>query len=401
MSEKVAQPDDVIVLTNVPTPYRLALHRRIDREMPEIRLLTIYTHSEADQAWSLEAGAAADEAARVFRFGTGEGDSVNTSSRLGSIAREWAKGGRIAAWLAARTVPPKALLLCGYNDPGRLRVLAYCRSAGIPVFLVGDSNIRGDRASGIKAAIKRAVVSRVIAACDGVMPCGACGAEFFKKYGARDERIFQFPYEPDYALIEGLTQPAIDGVARVLGLRPDRHRIVFCGRMIPAKRPDLAIGAFAAIADERPDWDLVMIGAGDGLDAAKARVPERLRGRVLFTGFIGDQTTISAIYRSSDVFVLPSEYEPWGVVINEAVCAGMAVVASNAVGAAVELVRDGESGRLVTPGSLPALAAALRETTESATLAKFKAAAPEALRDWRRRGDPIAGLRAALAIASV
>ncbi|MBL8756862.1 MAG: hypothetical protein JNK35_00355, partial [Phycisphaerae bacterium] len=52
-SQPTPRPE-VVVLTNVPTPYRLALHRRIDREMPEIRLLTIYTHDQADQAWALD-----------------------------------------------------------------------------------------------------------------------------------------------------------------------------------------------------------------------------------------------------------------------------------------------------------------------------------------------------------
>jgi len=397
-SQPTPRPE-VVVLTNVPTPYRLALHRRIDREMPEIRLLTIYTHDQADQAWALDPAAASDEADRVFRFGAG--DSVNDSSRVASITREWAKGGRICAWLEARDPKPAAMLLCGYNDPGRLRVLAYCRSAHIPVFLVGDSNIRGERVSGFKAAIKHAVVSRVVAACDGILPCGSCGADFFRKYGATDDRIFYFPYEPDYALIQNLPSATIDRVRRLLGLRPDRRRIVFCGRMIHAKRPDLAIDAFARIAGRRPDWDLVMIGAGDLLDAMKARVPEALRGRVLFTGFLGDQTTISAIYRASDVFLLPSTYEPWGVVINEAVCAGLAVVATDAVGAAVELVRDRESGRLVPPGDLDALASALDDATDPATLARYRAATPAALADWRRRGDPVAGLRRALRAARV
>ncbi len=387
-------PVDVVMLTNVPTPYRLAFHKRLDLELPEIRLLTIYTHDQADQAWKLDSG---QDAGRVFRFG--QGDSVGESSKLSSIGREWAKGGRICAWLAGLKPRPGALLLCGYNDPARLRVLAYCATAGIPVFLVGDSNIRGEKASGLKGLVKRLIVTRVVKACFGVMPCGGFGAEFFRKYGARAERIFYVPYEPDYRLIEQLPAPVIDEVRRLFGFRPDRRRLVFCGRLIAAKRPDLAIDAFAAIAERRPDWDLVVIGDGELRQACEARVPAGLRGRVLFTGFLGRQETISAVYRLSDVFVLPSVYEPWGVVINESVAAGMAVVATDTVGAAGELVRDGVNGRTFPSGDLQALTAALLDATDDAKLTRYKAGAPQVLADWRRRGDPVEGVRQALRAA--
>lgn len=351
---------DVVMLTNVPTPYRLAFVKRVEAEFPQIRLLTIYTHDQADQAWKLDAGAGSED--RVFRFGRGDG--VADSSKLSSVGREWAKGGRICAWLAGRTPKPAAMLLCGYNDPGRLRVLAYCASAGISVFMVGDSNSRDERASGVKGFIKKLVVSRVVKACFGVMPCGGFGAEYFKKYGAREDRIFYVPYEPDYRLIAELPAARIDEVRRQFDFKPGRRRIVFCGRMIHVKRPDMVIDAFAAIAAERPEWDLVMIGDGELKQAMEARVPEGLRGRVLFTGFLGQQDVISAIYRLSDVFVLPSVYEPWGVVINESVAAGMAVLATDSVGAAGELVRDGVNGRTFPAGDVMALTAALKDATE-------------------------------------
>ncbi|MGD9689774.1 MAG: glycosyltransferase family 4 protein [Phycisphaerales bacterium] len=388
-------PATIVVLTNVPTPYRLALHARIDRELPEVRLLTVYTHDVADQGWTLSAG----DQARVFRFG--QGDSVNASSRVSSIPREWAKGGRICRWLAEQSPRPAALLLCGYNDPGRLRVLRWCTRHRLPVFLVGDSNIKGEQVSGIKALIKRVVVSRVVRACAGVMPCGSFGAEFFRKYGARDERIFYVPYEPDYALIENLPPATIDAARERFGFQPHRRRIVFCGRFIPAKRPDLAIDAFARLAGQRTDWDLVMIGDGDLRRACEQRVPAALSSRVRFTGFIGNQDVISAIYKSSDVFLLPSVYEPWGVVINESACAGMAIVATNTVGAAGELVRDGVNGRTFPPSDLDALTAALLDVTDPARLQQYRAASAGVLADWRDRGDPVKGIRSALRTVGV
>jgi glycosyltransferase involved in cell wall biosynthesis len=121
-----------------------------------------------------------------------------------------------------------------------------------------------------------------------------------------------------------------------------------------------------------------------------------LRSRVTWTGFLGDQRDVSALYRASDVLVLPSDYEPWAVVINEAAAAGLAIVCTDVVGAAAELVRDGVNGRLFPPGHLDRLVTALSEVTNAERVAGLKANSRVVLDDWRRRGDPVEGLRRAL-----
>ncbi len=393
-----ARPE-IILLTNVPTPYRVALHRRLDEELPEVRILTVYTHDAADQPWMLKSSSDASE--RVFKFGVGD-RSIQASDPSRALI-EWRKGGRIIDWIKSRKQMPAALLLSSYNDPGRLRILRWAttamESAGrprIPTFLVGDSNIHGDLATGLKAIVKRQLVSWVISRCAGVMPCGSYGEEAFVKYGAARDRVFYFPYEPDYAMIENVPKSTIENVRRRWGLKPERKHIVCCSRMIEVKRPDIAVDAFTRIAKERPDWDLVVIGDGPLTEATRARVPEELRDRVKLTGFLGDQQQISAIYKMGDIFFHPSIFEPWGVVINEAVCAGMAVVCSNTVGAAGELVKDGVNGRLFAPGDLGAATEALRDAADPRNLSRYRAQSREVLADWRRRGDPVEGLRAAL-----
>ncbi|MGQ0626978.1 MAG: glycosyltransferase family 4 protein [Phycisphaerales bacterium] len=376
------------VLTNVPTPYRLALHARIDRELPAVRLVTLYTHDVADQAWKLDGL----DPERNLRFGPG--DAVDQSSRPGRALHEWHKGGRIIGHL--RQHPPGALLLCGYNDPCRLRVLRWATSQGIPTFLVGDSNIHGESVRGIKALVKKRLVGWVVSRCAGVMPCGGYGAEFFAQYGATPTRTFYVPYEPDYALIENLDPAFIVAAAAKWGLDPARRRIVYCSRMIDLKRPGLALEAFVRIAQERPEFDLLMIGDGPLKAAVEGSIPEHLRGRVRFTGFIGSQPEISALYRSSHIFLHTSIYEPWGVVINESACAGMAIACTRTVGAAGELVRDGVNGALFNPDDLEGTVRALRTITDPARLPVFAAASRNVLADWRSRGDPVQGIRRAL-----
>jgi len=384
---------DVVMIANVMTPYRLALHRRIDRELPALRLLTIYTHDVGDQAWSL----AGDDLDRVFRLG--QGDQIANASRPKFALHEWRKGGRIIEFLKARR--PAAAFICGYNDPGRLRVIRWCAAHKLPLFLIGDSNVRTDTATGLKRLVKNAVVGSVVRACRGVMPFGSSGAAYFARYGGTPATTFYVPCEPDYELITNLPQTAIDAARARFKLDPARRRAVFCGRMIPEKRPHMALAAFLAIADQRPDLDLIMIGDGPRKAELAASVPPNLANRVLFTGFIGQQELISALYRTSELLIMPSYYEPWGLVVNEALAGGMAIVASDLVGAVPELVKDRVNGRIFPADDQPALNAAVLEATDPERLHAYRAASASVLAAWRREGNPIDGLRRALRTVGV
>src|SRR5436190_13984680 len=156
-----------------------------------------------------------------------------------------------------------AVLMVGYNDPGRLRILRYCSRQRIPSLLFGDSNIAGERVRGAKAWIKKVLLRRVVRGCAAVMPCGSMGRQYFLKYGARPDRIFNCPYEPDYGLIERVTPEQVQEAAGRFGLAPGRRRVVFSGRLTWVKRPDLVIDAFVKVAERRPDWDLLILGDGD------------------------------------------------------------------------------------------------------------------------------------------
>lgn len=378
------------IVSNGLTPYRLHLHRRIAREIPALKLWSLLTHQEGASAWALEPPA---EIGPVAFHAPGETSALQGNPRRARA--EWAKGGRIIDWIKAHDV--RAVVLLGYNDPGRLRVIRWCAANGVPCFLFGDSNIRGDNTTGLRAVAKRAVVGWVVRRCAGVMPCGTLGRDYFVKYGADPARVFFFPYEPDYDLIRSLPAEAIDRARARFQLDPNRRRLVYSGRLVPVKRVDLLIDAFAAIADRRPEWDLLIVGDGPLRAELEAHVPAALRDRITWTGFLGEQSEVSALYRLCDVLVLPSDYEPWALVVNEATAAGLAVVASDSVGAAAELVREGVNGRTFRRGDLPSLTDALLDVTDPATIDARRAASAGVLEDWRRRADPVRGLRDALA----
>jgi glycosyltransferase involved in cell wall biosynthesis len=383
----------IAIVSNSQTPYRLHLHRRIAAEIPQVRLWSVYTHEISNSNWKFEAPK------EIGPVSFGKGEHSNDHVKLKYAFKEWRRGGRIIQWMVEHDV--KFVVMMGYNDLGRMRIIRWCARKGVPCVVFGDSNIHGDTASGIKAILKKIVVGYVVRKTSAVMVCGSLGKAYFAKYGAAADRMFYFPYEPDYELITNLTAEQIEVVKRRFGLADGRRRIVYSGRLIGVKRVDLLMDGFLAIADQRPEWDLVIVGDGDLRSVLEAKVPAGLRERVVWTGFLDDQATVNAIYRASDVLVLPSDYEPWALVINEAAAAGMAIVSSNVVGAAAELVRDGVNGRVFRPGDLEGLTKCLLEVTDSGRIENMKSASSGVLKEWRERGDPVEGLRKAMAAAGV
>ena len=213
--------------------------------------------------------------------------------------------------------------------------------------------------------------------------------------------MFLMPVEPDYRLILELDQQKIEQVRDRFALPPQRRRVIYSGRLTAEKRVDLLIDAFSRIASDRPDWDLLIVGDGPLRKELEQRVPGSLRGRVIWTGFLNDQQTIAALYRTSDLLVLPSDSEPWAVVINEAAAAGLAIVASDVVGAAAELVRDGVNGRIFRRGNLERLSQCLLEVTSPLRIDQMKRSSAGILLQWREKADPVQGLHQALVACEV
>jgi glycosyltransferase involved in cell wall biosynthesis len=383
----------VAIVSNALTPYRLHLHRRLIREIPEIQLASLFTHSESTAPF--EAAPPAD----IHPIEFGPGEFATQQSRLRFAWHEWRKGGRVISWL--REHGAAGVVVLGYNDPGRRRIIRWCHHQEIPCFLFGDSNVRGDTASGWKRLLKRALLPRILRRCRGVLVCGSLGREYYLKYGVPPERIELFPYEPDYAQIESITPAQIEVARERFGLPETRHFVIYSGRLAPEKRVDLLLDAFAKIASDRPDWDLLIVGGGPLAEELQDRIPKGLFPRVHWLGFLDDQAVLSALYRCARVFVLPSDYEPWAVVINEAVAAGLAVIASDAVGAAADLVRDGVNGRVFPSGDLATLTVCLREVTASDEWERLGRGAASVLADWRAKADPVTGLKRVLQKAGV
>jgi len=378
----------VAIISNAPAPYRVHVHERIVAEMPDVELTSIFLADENIQSWKF------GSMDHIGAVQLGRGKSLNDTKGLKGRFADIGRGVQVIRELRRKAVG--AVVVSGYSSIECLMTIAWGRLSGVPVLLTSDSNIAGDTNKGLKKSIKTGLVRSVVRMVRGILPCGQQGRAYYKKYGAQDKDLFDYPYTADPARITDVSFEQVEAAMAKFGLDPDRKRMVCSGRLVDLKGYDLAIDAFNQIADERPEWDLVIAGDGELRATLEARVRPDLRDRVLWLGFITEQNDLAAIYRASHVLVHPARREAWGVVINEAVTAGMAVIASDATGAAADLVEDGVNGYVVPTNNLNALIEALLDTTLPVRLLQFRRSSAVKLEDWYQKSDAIKGLRKAL-----
>lgn len=379
------------IVANAASPYRTAQHLRFVREVPGLDLRSLFLYGRTAHDWD---NPLPDEIAPEV---LAPDRSIVVRHTPAGMAFQVTLARRVVTRLEA--LAPDAVLVTGYADLAFLAAMAWCRRAGVPYVLYCDSNVAGDRATGLRAMAKALVIRPAVRGAAAIGVTSRAGLRYFYRYGGQHRPTVFLPPEPDYAPIVDPRVAEVERRAAALGLEPGRRRFLLVGRVAPEKGIATALDAFAGVADELPGWDLVVAGDGPSRAGLERRVPPALADRVRWLGYVPGRQALGAVYRSCDVLVLPSRSEPWGVVVLEAAAAGLALVVSEVVGAAVELVRPGVNGAVVPPDDVAALRRALVEVAPEAT--RLGTRSSEILAEWRRRSDPVTGLRHALDAAGV
>ena len=230
----------------------------------------------------------------------------------------------------------------------------------VPILLRGESNGLTEP-SGLKGMIKKVLLRIFFRQINGFLAIGTNNANFYSSYGIPAERIFMAPYSVDN---EFFMKRAVElsGQRQLLrernGLALDRPVILFCGKFIEKKRPIDLLKAFDHLKGHF-SASLVFVGDGSLRSVMERFIAERRLENVHILGF-RNQLELPACYAMADLLVLPSSIEPWGLVVNEAMCFGLPVIVSDKVGAAADLIRDGVNGFTYPVGQIEALAERLQ-----------------------------------------
>jgi glycosyltransferase involved in cell wall biosynthesis len=261
-----------------------------------------------------------------------------------------------SVFYALRSRPDVVLLHSGLHA-GDLAVLAACRARGIPVVCRPETlSYRRHGSSMFKAR------SWVLRSADALCAIGSRARQRLMEAGVPETRIVMSPYSIDVERF-GVTRELTRREARAfIGIPDDLPVVLFAGKLTERKRPldvvkALSLASFPA--------RLVIAGTGQLSTRVWAEV-ERHHIPCTDLGFV-NQSRIPYVYRAANVVVLPSDWEPWGLAVNEAMACGTPAVCSTGVASGDDLVQPIDP-RLVHPvGDPQSLAVALTHAISDET----------------------------------
>jgi glycosyltransferase involved in cell wall biosynthesis len=180
-----------------------------------------------------------------------------------------------------------------------------------------------------------------------------------------------------------------------LNLDESRPIILFASKLQNRKRCGDLLEAYLDLSLGKglePEPYLVIVGDGEERNALEQRAMESGFSSVRFCGF-RNQSELPAFFNIATVFVLPSLNEPWGLIVNEVMNAGKAVIVSDDVGCQPDLISDGVEGCVFPAGNVAALTDALRRVlAQRSTADTMGKRALERISQWNYEGD-VHGLR--------
>ncbi|MEM8911821.1 MAG: glycosyltransferase family 4 protein [Planctomycetota bacterium] len=252
---------------------------------------------------------------------------------------------------------PDAILVYGWRYRSHLAVLRHFHRRRVPILFRGDSTLL-DETSRLKSLLRRSMLRWIYRHVDAALYVGTNNRAYFEKHGVDESRLFFAPHAVDNDRFEHATSAESDASAwrAQLGIGERQTAILFVGKLSFKKAPDLLTQAFAQLADTQTH--LIFAGSGPLEPALRANAPTHVH----FIGF-QNQQAMPTVYRLGDLVALPSRGpgETWGLALNEAMACGRAVLASDRVGAAVDLITPNENGWIVRSHDQPSLLAALRD----------------------------------------
>jgi glycosyltransferase involved in cell wall biosynthesis len=290
-------------------------------------------------------------------------------------------------WTLVRDGRFDAVMICGYYFASAWIAVCAAKRFGVPFLFVSDSHsLKSWRVrSEWKAGVKKRLLQWIFSLSDGVVVSSTGGVEYLKSLGYPANRISLAPTAVNNSWWLEQSANVDRAAARAAWRIPaGAPTALFCAKLQPWKGPADLLEAFAKA--KVPNTYLVFAGEGPERSRLEKRATELgIADQVRFLGFL-NQSELPSTYCAADVFVLPSLFEPFGLVVNEAMLCGLPVVISDRVGAKFDLVRPNENGYIYPSGNVEALVTILREIlTDGERRTRMGEAARRRMETWSPR----------------
>lgn len=313
----------VAVLTNFVPPYRLGMHRELNRRLGELRIF-VAEHRDMGLGWEPETADLDVQSQRTLSL-----PSPPRRHPLGFREEKVVEVEVSALWNLVAYRPD--LIVSTELGARTTQAMAYGAATGVPVIVVIQISTESERGRGRTRDVLRPQLLRRAAA---VVVPGASGARYVSRHGARPGRVHVV--HPSGALPETpVTPPAPDGAAR---------RLLYVGRLIELKGLVPFVESLARWGRDNPERPVEMTVLGDGpMRGRLTELPLPPSVRLSLPGAVPYEEAVAA-YAAADVAVMPTLSDVWGQVVNEALANGRPVLGSVYAQAVDELVVEGRNG---------------------------------------------------------
>jgi len=323
---------NVLIVSTEPTPYKTDLYNALNSNFDN---MLVYYSSEKSWCW--------DAGHNYLEFPR-RSYSYFIASSKNFIRQIFSAFKLIFVFLFFK---PDKVLICTYNRLPFITAIMLSWIKRIP-FVVWDDHfntgftvMKGFLPNMLRGWMRRFIFKYS----QRVLVCGSFGRMTAIQVGCPETKIVNFPYVVDYIRMHkeaNLVNQLIDCKAPI---------ILFSGRFIERKGFPILIEALKYLKDY---YYFTLVVEGDGPCKSKYINLVNSAGlakRVFFTGFL-QMTNHSKIISEADIIVVPSLSDPWGIVVQEGLGFGKIVIASNAVGSAIDFIDHGVNGFIFKTGDI-------------------------------------------------
>jgi glycosyltransferase involved in cell wall biosynthesis len=365
----------ILYLDDIPTPYRLGIHRRISA-IHEYQYQVVFCASEEPgRTWEL------DFTGIEYRVLTG------WKCRPPGQVNPFSYKLNMGVTKLFSDYRPDVVVLSGYVHPTMWLAASWCRRNGIPYGVTSESSTYTESKSRIKKWVKSLMMRPVVrGAAFGLPVSGAAGDQLREMADNKALPIFMFPNTPDITLIQEVINTSQGAIRdrsffEKLGVPTTGKIILFVGRLIDAKRPLDLLNAYKLLPERlRQEIHIVFVGDGPLRKKIHSQIDEY--DSIFDIGWISDYPMLVKLMASADLFVLPSSHEPWGTVVNEAMACSLPVLVSDHVGAGQEMINHNVNGFIFPCGQVKRIAELIELFILSSTQQKYKEAARKTAREF-------------------
>lgn len=364
----------IAILDSHPIQYHAPWFRELSR-LCELEVLFAHRQSQAGQA---RAG-----------YGVGFDWDVDLSSGYASrFLRNVAKDPGVHHFAGcdtpeltelARAQSYDAVIATGWYLKTFWQAVYACKRAGVPILVRGDSQL-GSQRSGVVRAGKEILYPVLLRSFDGYLSVGARNRAYLEHYRVPPRRIFHVPHTIDverFRAAHRIPEPERAAQRARMGadMDPSTCLVLHVGRLVESKH-SLDLIEAVHLLNQRVRagrWVIACAGAGPMEGELRARAAAR-RVELRMLGFV-NQSELPSTYGAADVLALTSNgAETWGLVVNEAMAAGVPAVVSQAAGCAPDMIEEGLTGFSYRCGDINGLATALYRARELRALPEVQAA---------------------------